>query len=309
MAMDPISDLRFFVLLTQHPSLARSAQELGITPSTVSKRLAALEQRLGVRLMNRSTRRLSLTAEGEAYLSEGARILEDLDVLEHGIAGSRAMPRGLLRVHATLGFGRRHIVPAVSRFIQAYPDVEVQLHLSDRPPNLIEQGFDVAIRVGEIPDSRLTMRTIAFNRRLLCAAPGYLASAGTPVQPADLAAHRCIVIRESDETYGTWHLSSDARSESVKVRGNLSTNDGGSALAWALEGHGILLRSEWELAPYLRSGALGPVLPEWRLPPANIVALYPTRRNVPARTRAFVDHLADWYEGHRSTSRQADSPW
>jgi DNA-binding transcriptional LysR family regulator len=309
MAMDPISDLRLIVLLTHHPRLARSSQELGITPSMVSKRLAALEQRLGVRLMNRSTRRLSLTAEGEAYLSEGARILEDLDVLEHGIAGSRAMPRGLLRVHATLGFGRRHIVPAVSRFIQAYPDVEVQLHLSDRPPNLIEQGFDVAIRVGEIPDSRLTMRTIAFNRRLLCAAPGYLASAGTPVQPADLTAHRCIVIRESDETYGSWHLSSDARSESVKVRGNLSTNDGGSALAWALEGHGILSRSEWELAPYLRSGSLIPVLPEWRLPPANIVALYPTRRNVPARTRAFVDDLADWYEGHRSTSRQADSPW
>jgi len=307
--MEPVSDLRFFVLLTQHGTLARAAQELGITPSTVSKRLAALEHRLGVRLMNRSTRRISLTAEGEAYLSEGARILEDIDVLEHGIAGSRAMPRGLLRVHATLGFGRRHIVPAISRFIQAYPEVEVQLHLSDRPPNLVEQGFDVAIRVGEIPDSRLTMRTIAFNRRLLCAAPDYLRSAGTPMQPSDLAVHRCIVIRESDETYGTWHLSSDARSESVKVRGNLSTNDGGSALAWALEGHGILLRSEWELAPYLRSGSLVHVLPDWRLPPANIVALYPTRRNVPARTRAFVDHLADWYEEHRSSPGQAISAW
>lgn len=307
--MDTVSDLRFFVLLTQHASLARSAQELGITPSTVSKRLAALEQRLGVRLMNRTTRRLSLTSEGEAYLAEGARILEDLDVLEQGIAGSRAMPRGLLRVHATLGFGRRHIVPAISRFVQTYTEVEVQLHLSDRPPNLVEQGFDVAIRVGEIPDSRLTMRTIAFNRRLLCAAPEYLQSAGIPTQPSDLAAHRCIVIRESDDTYGTWYLNSDTRSESVKVRGNLSTNDGGSALAWALEGHGILLRSEWELAPYLRTGALLHVLPDWRFPPANIVAVYPTRRNISARTRAFVDHLAEWYEGHRSMTKQADSVW
>jgi DNA-binding transcriptional LysR family regulator len=307
--MDSVSDLHFFVLLTQHASLARSAQELGITPSTVSKRLAALEQRLGVRLMNRTTRRLSLTSEGEAYLAEGARILEDIDVLEHGIAGSRAMPRGLLRVHATLGFGRRHIVPAVSRFIQAYSEVEVQLHLSDRPPNLVEQGFDVAIRIGEMPDSRLTMRTIAFNKRLICAAPGYLKTAGTPTQPSDLAAHRCIVIRESDETYGTWYLTSSSRSESIKVRGNLSTNDGGSALAWALEGHGIFLRSEWELAPYLRSGALVHVLPDWRLPPANIVAVYPTRRNVSARTRAFIDHLADWYEGHRSTGKRSESVW
>ncbi|HEY9571842.1 MAG TPA: LysR family transcriptional regulator, partial [Pusillimonas sp.] len=304
-----VSDLSFFVLLTKCATLARAAQELGVTPPTVSKRLAALETRLGVRLMNRTTRRISLTAEGEAYLLEGSRLLDELNVLEHTIAGGHAVPRGRLRVHATLGFGRKHIVPAISRFVKTHPEVEVQLQLSDRPMNLVEQGFDVAIRFGEIPDSRLTARTIAFNRRLLCAAPQYLQEFGAPMRPSDLRSHQCIVLRESDETYGTWHLAQASRTETVKVRGRISTNDGESALAWALEGHGILVRSEWDAAAYLRSGRLRPVLTDWALPSANIVAVYPTRQNLSARTRAFVEQLVDWFSPQRKSGKNDSNGW
>lgn len=307
--MDAVSDLSFFVLLAKCATLARAAQELGVTPPTVSKRLASLEQRLGVRLMNRTTRRISLTAEGEAYLADGSRLLDELNMLEQTVAGARVIPRGLLRVHATLGFGRRHIVPAISRFIQAHPEVDIQLQLSDRPINLVEQGFDVAIRFGETPDSRLTARTVAFNRRLLCASAQYLQQVGEPLRPSELQSHHCIIIRESDETYGTWHLSNGTRTETVKVRGRLSANDGEAALAWALDGHGILLRSEWDAAPYLRSGRLRQILPDWTLPAANIVALYPTRQNLSAKTRAFVDSLMDWFSAQRQPDDTPDARW
>lgn len=296
--MDPVSDLGFFVLLARLGNLSATAQQLGVTPPTVSKRLAALEKRLGVRLLQRTTRRVSLTAEGEAYLADGTRLLGELQTLEETLAGARATPRGLLRVQATLGFGRRHLVPAISRFAQAHPEVEVQLQLSDKPVNLVEQGLDVAVQIGSPADARLSARRLAFNRRLLCAAPAYLRRAGEPLHPTELARLDCIVLRESDDTFGTWHLSAGSRQETVKVRGPLSTNDGEAALQWALDGHGILLRSEWDAAPYLQSGRLRPVLPDWQAPAADVYALYPTRQNLSARTRAFVDFIVAWFEAH-----------
>jgi len=171
--MDAFSDLAFFRLLHQKGTLAATAQEMGITPPSVSKRLASLENRLGVRRLHRTTRRMSLTPEGEAYLADGARLLDELEELEHRVAGAKILPRGLLRVNATLGFGRRHVAPALSEFARTYPEVEIQLHLTDRPVNLVEQGFDISIRFGELPDSRLTARKLALNRRILCAAPPY----------------------------------------------------------------------------------------------------------------------------------------
>lgn len=291
--MDAVSDLAFFVMLAQRGSLAACAQQLGVTPPTVSKRLAALEKRLGVRLLNRTTRRMALTPEGETYLADGTRLIDELAQLEQRVAAARATPRGLLRVHATLGFGRRYIAPLVSRFMQQQPDVEVLLQLSDKPPSRDEAHFDVMVRVGELPDARLNARRLAPNRRLLYASPLYLKQAGEPRSPADLHAHRCIVIRQDDETFGTWHLRQGSRSETVKVRGRCSTNDGETAMAWALDGHGILLRSEWDAAPYARSGRLQVVLPGWSFPSADIVAVYPTQQNLAAKTRAFIDFLAD----------------
>lgn len=294
--MDAFSDLTFFSLVVKQGSLAAAAQELGVTPSSVSKRLAALEQRLGVRLLHRTTRRIGLTPEGETYLVEGARVLEELETLERMVAGSRAQPKGLLRVSGTLGFGRRHLAPALSAFALRYPEVEVRLHLADKPINLVEQGFDLQVRFGELPDARLTARRLALNRRALLAAPSYLARAGEPATPRDLAQHACIFIREGDETFGTWHLSQGIRQETVKVRGPLSTNDGETALGWALAGHGILMRSLWDAGAHVRAGALKVVLPDWSLPSADIYAVFPTRSHLSAKTRALVDFLGEWFE-------------
>ena len=268
--------------------------------------MAKLEQRLGVRLLNRSTRRVSVTQEGELYLAEGGRILADLQALERSVSSSRAQPQGLLRLNATFGFGRAHVAPAVSDFARQYPDVEVQLRLTDRPLNLIEEGFDVAVRFGDLPDARLTARKIASNRRLLCASPHYLDTYGEPRAPGELQRHRCIVVRENDVAYGTWRLEAGQRAETVKVRGPVSSNDGQSALEWALDGHGIVMRSEWETAAYLRAGRLRQVLPEWSTPPADIHVLYPERLNLPAKTLAFVDFLAQRFARHlRAPGSQA----
>ncbi|MBO9352970.1 LysR family transcriptional regulator [Bordetella petrii] len=296
--MDALSDLAFFALLVKHANLSAAARELGLTPPAVSTRLANLERRLGVRLLNRTTRRVSVTHEGELYLAEGSRILADLETLERNVASARAQPRGLLRLNATFGFGRAHIVPAVSDFSLQYPEVEVQMQLTDKPVNLMDEGYDVAVRFGDMPDARLTARKIASNRRLLCASPRYLRAQGEPRTPGELQRHRCIVVRENDVAYGTWHLRAGQRIETVKVRGPLSSNDGQSALEWALAGHGIVMRSEWETAPYLRSGRLRQVLSDWDTPPADIHALYPERLNLPAKTVAFVEFLVQRFAGH-----------
>lgn len=304
--MDAFSDLAFFTLLIKQGSLAATAQQLGVTPPAVSKRLAAIERRLGVRLLQRTTRRISLTPEGETYLVDGARVLEDLEALERTVAGSQAHPKGLVRISATLGFGRQHIAPALSTFARHYPDVEVQLHLTDRPVNLVEQGFDLQIRFGELPDARLTARRLAHNRRVLCAAPAYLGRAGEPASPRDLARHACLFIRESDETFGSWHLRSGGRTETVKVRGPLASNDGECVLGWALDGHGILMRSLWESAPMIRSGQLRPILQDWKLPDAQIYLVFPSRSHLSAKTRALVDFLLSAFEKHRADD---DGAW
>jgi LysR family transcriptional regulator, transcriptional activator for dmlA len=295
--MDSVSDLAFFVQLVKQGSLAALARELGVTPPAVSVRLARMETRLGVRLLNRTTRRLSLTQEGELYLSTGTRLMVELDELDRMVSSSRAIPKGLLRVNATFGFGRRHIAPAISAFARRFTEVEVQLTLTDRSINLADQAYDVGIWFGELPDSRLIARKIAANSRFLCASPGYLKETGVPSSPRDLQSHRCIVLRESEAAYGTWHLTRGKKVETVKVRGALSSNDGETALAWALDGHGILMRSEWDVRSHLNSGALELVLPEWELPSADVYAVYGERMNLSAKVSAFVEFLVEWFAG------------
>lgn len=292
------SEMAFFSLLARLGSFSAAARELDVTTPAVSKRLAQMESRLGVQLMNRTTRRIGLTAEGELYLTHARRILAEIDDMEQLVTRAIAAPKGLLRVNATLGFGRSHVAPLISAFAKANPDVQVQLQLSVNPPPVNEDSFDVCVRFGEPPDARILSRRIAPNRRLLCAAPSYLARQGVPRTPHDLAQHNCICIRQGDEAYGLWRLSAGKRSESVKVRGNLSTSDGEIAVNWALAGHGIIMRSEWDIARYLRSGRLRLVLEGYQTPPADIHAVYPQRHQVSARVRAFVDFL----EAHFSKS-------
>jgi LysR family transcriptional regulator, transcriptional activator for dmlA len=292
--MDAFSDLNLFALVARHRNLAAAARELGVTPPAVSKRLAQLERRLGVRLTNRTTRRLSLTPEGELYLTNGSRILDELSELEQLVTRSRAEPTGLLRVNASFGFGRTHIAPAVSEFVARFPAMNIQLQLTDRPMNLQEEGFDVGIRFGEVPDARINARLLLKNRRIVCASPAYLERHGKPSVPHDLAHHACIVLRENESAYGTWHFSRGKRSETVKVDGALSCNDGSAVLHWALEGRGIAVRSEWEIAGHIERGELVPLLAEWALPNADIHAIYLERNKLSAKLRTFVDFLGDY---------------
>ncbi|WP_407713826.1 LysR family transcriptional regulator [Comamonas testosteroni] len=306
--MDGFSDLAFFAMLSKEGSMRGAAQQLGVTGPAVSKRLAGLEARLGARLMQRTTRRMSLTPEGERYLVEGGRLLTELGALERAIGGVAAVPQGLIRVNASFGFGRKHIAPALGVFARRFPEVEVQLHLSDRPANLIEDNFDVVIRLGDMPDSRWTARVLARNRRVLCASALYLKEAGEPSTPQELARHACLFIREGDEAFGTWHLRNGSQAETVKVRGPLSANDGESASAWAMAGHGILMRSEWEVGALIREGLLQVVLPEWRLPPADVYVQFHGGAHLPAKTKALVDHLVDVFAPQRPPGR-ADATW
>jgi LysR family transcriptional regulator, transcriptional activator for dmlA len=295
--------MAFFSLLARSSSFSVAARELELSTPAVSKRLAQMEARLGVALLHRTTRRISLTTEGEVYLAHARRILADIDDMERLVASAMTAPKGLLRVNATLGFGRSHIAPLISAFVKRHPDVQVQLQLSVNPPALSDDAFDVCVRFGEPPDARVIARRIAPNRRLLCAAPAYLARHGTPRVPNDLTQHNCIGIRQGDDAYGVWRLSTGKRSEAVKVRGNLSTDDGEIAVNWALAGHGIVLRSEWDVARYLRSGRLRQVLETYQTPPADIHAVYPQRHQVSARVRAFVEFLANHFE--KSSTRAA----
>ena len=297
------SEMAFFSQLARSGSFSATARELGVTTAAISKRLSHMEARLGVPLLHRTTRRSSLTPEGEVYLSQARRILADIDDMEQLVSHAVAAPQGLLRVNATLGFGRSHVAPLISRFVKSQPQVQVQLQLSVNPPLLTEDAFDVCIRFGEPPDARVIARKIAPNRRLLCASPAYLARQGVPRVPHDLTQHNCIGIRQGDEAYGVWRLSSGKRTETVKVRGNLNTNDGEIAVNWALDGHGVLLRAEWDIARYLRSGRLRQVLENYQTPPADIHAVWPQRHQVSARVRVFVDYLADHFE--KSSTRAA----
>ena len=290
------ADLGFFSTLASAGSLSAAARELGITTPAVSKHLALMESRLGVSLVVRTTRRMSLTPEGELYLERARRILGEIDGMEESLGLSKATPKGLLRVNATLGFGRSHVAPLISRFVRKHPQVEVQLQLSVNPPPLTEDSFDVCVRFGAPPDSRVIARYIAPNRRLLCASPAYLSKHGVPKIPSDLTKHNCIGIRQGEEAYGVWRLTSgrgkSATTEAVKTRGNLATNDGEIAVSWALEGHGVLMRAEWDIERYLRNGRLVHVLPQYHTPDADIHAVYPQRHQLAARVRAFVDFVA-----------------
>ena len=289
------SDLGFFAALAKAGSLSAAAREMGITTAAVSKHLSQMESRLGVPLVNRTTRRMNLTVEGEFLLRHARSILAEMADLEQQLGASRSMPSGLLRVNSTLGFGRSHVGPIISRFTQQHPQVDVQLQLSVDPPTLTEDAFDVCIRFGPPPDTRVISRKIANNQRLLCAAPSYIARHGQPSSPIDLVRHNFISIRQGGEAYGVIKLSRgrSGKVETIKTRGNLTTNDGSIAVQWALDGHGILMRAEWDIRSYLAQGQLVQVLPQFRTPDADIYAVYPAQHKSAARVRAFVDFLVE----------------
>ena len=289
------ADLGFFSTLISSGSLGAAARELGVTTAAVSKHLAQMESRLGLVLVNRTTRRMSLTHEGEIYLDHARRILGEIDDLEHMLWGSTKAPQGLLRVNATLGFGRSHIAPLIAEYVKQFPQVDIQLQLSVNPPAITDDAYDVCFRFGHPPDSRTIARLIAPNKRILVASPAYIKEHGEPKSPSDLIKHNCIGIRQGDEGYGLWRFSSgkgkskNEFTDSAKVRGNLTTNDGGIAVNWALDGRGIVLRAEWDVAQHLQSGRLVQVMKSFNTPDADIYAVYSERHKTSVRVKSLID--------------------
>lgn len=305
--MDAMADLTLVASIARCGSLTATAQELGVTTPAISRRLAALEQRLGVALFARTTRTLLLTPEGERYLQAARRILDDIGELERSLRGSHAEPQGLLRVNATFGFGRRHIAPAIALFAARHPQLSVQLSLTERMPAPGEGSFDVSIRFGPPPDARLCAQRIVHNRRILCAAPAYLQQAAPIRQPQDLSRQQCLFVRENDAVYGQWQLQCDGQQQRVRVSGRLSANDGESVVGWGLAGHGVMLRSEWDVGAALGDGRLQRVLPQWQGTPADIYALYPPALTLSARVRLFVDFLCRHFADEAAGVARHDS--
>jgi DNA-binding transcriptional LysR family regulator len=287
------ADLGFFSTLISSGSLGAAARELGITTAAVSKHLSQMEDRLGLILVNRTTRRMSLTQEGEIYLEHARQILGEIDDLESLLWGTTVAPKGLLRVNATLGFGRSQIAPIISDYTKKYPQVDIQLQLSVNPPPITDDSFDICFRFGPPPDSRVVARLIAPNKRIFVASPLYLKNFGTPKSPEDLAKHNCISIRQGDEGYGIWRFinKQEASSKIIKVRGNLTTNDGEIAVNWALNGNGIVMRAEWDVARYLKSGRLVQVLENFQTPDADIYAIYPQTQRSSVRVKSLIDFV------------------
>jgi DNA-binding transcriptional LysR family regulator len=255
-----IDDLQFFQVVARNETLTATARELGWSLPVVSKRLSALERRLDTRLVQRGTRRLSLTSEGEVYAARIDRILDQVRELDELIGGGSGP--GSLIVHATLGLGRAHIAPLLGEFAAAHPSVHCELQTSALPLRPHRREFDVAIHVGTPPDSTLRLRRLAENRRVPCAAPAYLASRGAPASVEDLAHHDCIVLRENESDFALWRFGDATSQKRIRVGGSLSSNDGDIVTGWALEGRGVIMRSLWQVQPHLDSGALVRVLPD-----------------------------------------------
>ncbi|MES2176918.1 MAG: LysR substrate-binding domain-containing protein [Gemmatimonadota bacterium] len=287
-------DLQFFAEVARAGSLAAAARALDVTLSAVSQRLQHLERRLGVRLVVRSARRLTLTDEGQLLSLRGQAIIDDLGELAETVTHRQGAVSGHLRVLAPFGFGRAYVARAVAEFDARYPDVTIELHVSDRLGRVPDYSWDVAVHIGVLHDSALVAQPLAPNARIACAAPQFLERYGFPETPADLRRLACIAIRENDEDVTLWRfIAPDGENLSVRVEPRMSSNDGEIVREWALDGHGIMVRSEWSVARDLREGRLIRVLDAYTQPRADIVALVAPRFGRAARTQAFVQHLRE----------------
>ncbi|WP_144638832.1 LysR family transcriptional regulator [Bordetella genomosp. 13] len=291
-------DLQFFLALAASHTLADAARRLDVTPSAVTQRLSGLEKRLGIGLIDRSGRRMALTDEGELLAERARRICSDIHGLADALAGRRGQVSGHLKVVAPLGFGQQYVAPVIARFRRLHPEITATLLLSDRPASLAADTWDVLIHIGELRDSALVMHRLARNRRILCAAPAYLKRRGTPRHPDELRQHDCIALRENDEDVTLWRFHhDDGATATLRIEPALACNDGGTARQWAQAGMGVLVRSEWDVADLLRQGRLVALLPGWRLPDADIVALVASRKARSARTEQFLKLLHEMGDG------------
>ncbi len=308
--MDRFKQIETFVAVATRGSLSAAAQAEGVAPAVVGRRLDALEERLGVKLLVRTTRRITLTFEGSAFLEDCQRILNEYHNAEASVSAGGVKASGHVRVTAPAGFGRRHVAPLVPAFIAAHPDVTVSLDLSDRLVDIVNEGIDVAVRIGQLDDSSLVGIRLADNARVVVASPAYLAVHGTPQHPEELQQHACLTFGARGSQSRGWLFTIDGRIEPVRVGGPMECNDGAVLHAWALDGHGLAWRSMWEVADEIASGRLVTVLDAFRAPDTAIHALFPQRRHLPLRVRMFIDFLKHTYgnPAYWAGSRGGDAP-
>lgn len=291
--MDRLAAMNVFRRVVELDGFAAAARDLRMSGAAVSKHVSRLEEALGVRLLNRTTRRLSPTEAGRAYYERAARILDDIAEAEQSVSSAAASPRGLLRVNAPMSFGFRHLGPVLPEFLAHYPDIRIDLALNDRMVDLLDEGWDVALRIADLPDSSLIARRVGTMRAVLAASPEYVARRGEPERPADLAGHDCLVYAFQARGQGWSFSGPDGEVVTVQVEGSLRANNGDVLAAAAAAGQGIVVMPTFILCDHLRAGTLRVIMPGWSALSTGIHCVYPQGRHLSGKVRAFVDFLAE----------------
>jgi DNA-binding transcriptional LysR family regulator len=292
--MDHFKQISTFVAVATKGSMTAAATAEGVAPAMVGRRLDALEERLGVKLLVRTTRRISLTHEGAAFLDDCNRILADLANAEATVSAGGIKASGHVRITAPAGFGRRHIAPLMPAFVASHPEVTISLDLSDRVVDLLNEGFDCAVRIGDLSDSNLVAIRLADNRRMVVASPAYIQAHGRPQKLEDLGRHRCLILGPSGGQRG-WLFQVEGETHTLKPASVLECSDGAVLHDWALAGCGLAWRSAWEVSGDIAAGRLVTVLDEFAAPPNGIYAVFPQRKHLPLRVRTLIDTLKNTF--------------
>ncbi len=307
--MDKLSDIDLFVRVVNKKGLAAAGREVGLSPASMTARIKRLEKHYGVKLLNRTTRRVTLTEEGKTFYESCRRILNDIEQAEDTLIKGRTSLSGSLNVTSSSDIGQQHIATLVAQFTQIHPKISINLHLSDDVENLIENNFDIGIRYGLPEDSRMISRklstsTTTVNSRVLCASPNYLAKHGTPKTPDDLSTHQCLTILSKGEQVKNWYFKDKQNTQVITIKPTLSSNDGAQIRRWAISGEGIALKSYWDIKNDLATHKLVEVLPDYSNKDidingvhgaADLHVVYPSRDYLPERTKAFIDMLIDYF--------------
>ena len=293
--MDKLTQIEAFVEVADKGSLARAALGQHITPVMLGRRIDALEKRLGVKLMHRTTRHLTLTEQGTLYLDHCRKLLADLTHADRIVSEGRHKATGHLTVSAPAAFGRKHVAPHAAGFVKAHPDVQITFNLTDRVVDLVRDGYDLGIRIGGVIDPSFVAVRLASNRRVVCGTPEYFERNGIPRTLDDLAQHNCLAFNLQGGQQRGWYFQQDGKPVSIRAEGNLNCNDGELLHRWASEGLGLAWRSSWEIESQLASGELITVLDDFALPQYDIMAVYPQQRHLPAKVRFFIDMLKEIY--------------
>ena len=297
--MDRFQAINSFVAVVEHGSFARAAERLDQSVSAVSRHVSELEQHLDARLLNRTTRRLSLTEAGRAFHERSVQLLADLEEAEQAAGGGGATPRGTLKLTCAISYGTRVLAPLIAAFVARHAEVRLDVELSDRAVDLVDEGFDLAVRIGAIRSPLLVARRLTSTTLVCCASPDYLARHGTPRTPDDLAGHACLTYEFSPSRFQWRFFTPGGDERVVRVGGPLHSNNGRMQVALAAAGAGVACEPDFIVAPEVASGRLVPVLTDWTLPSVPISAVYPSRRHLSAKVRAFVDFLVERIGGER----------